>query len=121
MFTRRILKMTELYELPSRPAARVAVCRKSIEDALSMGFSLRECATRLDIKYKTFWQAWREARFTVPEDKQLPLPVPVPAPLVPITKPAQEKPKVDVATDYGGFDKPKPKRVFDDDQQGEAR
>lgn len=112
--------MTELYELPSRPAARVAVCRKSIEDALSMGFSLRECATRLDIKYKTFWQAWREARFTVPEDKQLPLPVP--APLVPPIN-AQGKPKVDVATGsgYGGFDKPKAKRIFDDDQQGEAK
>ncbi|CDQ10206.1 protein of unknown function [Acidithiobacillus ferrivorans] len=28
-----------------------------------------------------------------------------------------------IATDtaYGGFDKPKPKRVFDDDQQGEAK
>ena len=112
--------MTELYELPSRPAARVAVCRKSIEDALSMGFSLRECAMRLDIKYKTFWQAWREARFTVPEDRQLPLPMP----LAPVQKPAQGKPKVDgiqAATNYGDFDKPKPKRIFDDDQQGEAK
>ena len=66
--------MTELYELPSRPAARVAICRAAIEDALSRGFTLKEIAARLDVKYKTFWQAWNTARIVVEPEKQLPLP-----------------------------------------------
>lgn len=70
--------MTDLYELPNRPAARVAICRESIEDALSRGFTLKEIAARLDVRYKTFWQAWKEARIVVPLEKQLPLPAPVP-------------------------------------------
>ncbi|OCB03416.1 hypothetical protein BBC27_08090 [Acidithiobacillus ferrivorans] len=71
--------MTELYELPSRPAARVAICRAAIDDALSRGFTLKEIAARLDVRYKTFWQAWKEARIVVAEEKQVALPaLPVP-------------------------------------------
>lgn len=81
--------MTELYELPSRPAARVGICRAAINDALSRGFTLKEIAARLDIRYKTFWQAWKEARIVVAEEKQLDLPVPV-AP-VQVVKTAQTK------------------------------
>lgn len=71
--------MTELYELPNRPAARVAICRVAIEDAMSRGFTLKEIAARLDVKYKTFWQAWREARIVVDLEKQVALPA-LPAP-----------------------------------------
>ncbi|OCB03908.1 hypothetical protein BBC27_05800 [Acidithiobacillus ferrivorans] len=71
--------MTDLYELPNRPAARVAICRASIEDAMSRGFTLKEIAARLDVKYKTFWQAWKEARIVVDLAKQVALPaLPVP-------------------------------------------
>lgn len=69
--------MTELYELPTPAAGRVGVCRNAIDEALKLGFSLRDCASRLGLNYKTFWQAYRANKIAVPPEKQLPLPVPV--------------------------------------------
>lgn len=68
--------MTELYELPTPAAGRVGICRAAIEDALQMGFSMNDCAVRLALNYKTFWQAFRENKIVVPAERQLPLPAP---------------------------------------------
>lgn len=66
--------MTELYELPTPAAGRVGICRQAIEDALKMGFSMNDCAVRLALNYKTFWQAFRDNKIVVPAERQLPLP-----------------------------------------------
>jgi hypothetical protein len=66
--------MTELHELPTPAAGRVGMCRKSIEAALKMGFSLDDCARRLGLNYKTFWQAYRANKIIVEPEKQVPLP-----------------------------------------------
>ena len=68
--------MTELYELPTPAAGRVGMCKNAIDEALKMGFSLDDCAKRLNINYKTFWQAYRRNKIIVPPEKQLPLPAP---------------------------------------------
>lgn len=90
--------MTELYELPTPAAGRVGMCRKSIEAALKMGFSLDDCARRLGLNYKTFWQAYRANKIIVEPEKQVPLPaLPRPAtqvkqPVNVVAKPTAETP-----------------------------
>ena len=69
--------MTELNDLPARASGRVGMCRNSINDALKKGFTLRECAARLDLEYLTFWRAWKAQKIVVPDEQQVALPAPV--------------------------------------------
>ena len=78
--------MTELHELPTPAAGRVGMCRKSIEEALKMGFSLDDCARRLGLNYKTFWQAYRANKIIVEPEKQVPLPA-LPRPATQVKQP----------------------------------
>lgn len=68
--------MTELYELPSRAAGRVGICRNAILAALDGGYSLKDCASRLGLNYKTFWMAWKKQQIVVPPERQMALPAP---------------------------------------------
>lgn len=118
--------MTELYELPTPAAGRVAICKAAIDEAIKMGFSLNDCARRLGIHYKTFWQAYRNNKIVVPIEKQLPLPAPVAVKQGQSVgggfRPAHnssngsDSGSAAPVVDYGGFDKPKPVRKWDDDK-----
>lgn len=104
--------MTELYELPTPAAGRVGICRNAIEEALKMGFSMNDCARRLGLNYKTFWQAWKEARIVVPQEKQVALPAPAAPQECFRMAHSSSSSKESVVTEQGQESPDKPKKVL---------
>lgn len=103
----------------TRVSARLAGYVEAISEAREAGITWRQIGELFGVQAKTAAAAYkiaRQGRYKVHEQKPLPeLP----------DKRRQQGPVQQVKTtvvagqqgeDYGGFDKPKPKRVFDDDK-----
>ena len=106
---------------PAKITAQVAPYLDAIRHARAGGWSWRELTERVAPRATTdaVRAAVKACKYQV---EQLPLPEAAPAPekvpaqqneTVPASDSQQETP---VVVNYGGFDKPKPKRVFDDDK-----
>lgn len=62
---------------PRRASGKIGMYREAIEEALSMGYTRKEIAALLGLRYQTFWRAWKNQRvIMVPPEKQKQLPLP---------------------------------------------